>query len=82
MDTQLHPNATTELTLADLGYYTEDQIIQLFKISRNTCVDWRKRGTGPAYSRRGNQFFYHPDDLKVFIKANRQESAYTPKVEL
>jgi hypothetical protein len=82
MDTQNNPTAPLEFAPNALGYYTQDAVLKLFGITENTLVDWRKRGSGPAYSRRGNQFFYHPDDLRAFIELNRKDSLYVPKVKL
>lgn len=56
-----------------MGFLTEEQLTSLTKTTPKTVEDWRKRGTGPAYIRIGNAYFYELPDIVEFMKAQKKE---------
>ena len=56
-------------------YLTRDELArQLGKTSR-TLERWERQRVGPAITRIGNRVLYHIDDVKAWLRAQRQAVA-------
>lgn len=64
--------ANTEV-LSD--YLAEAALATQLEMSPRTLQRWRRLRTGPTPTMIGNKIYYHVDDLKVWLRAQRQESA-------
>lgn len=65
----------TGVSLASaIGCFTEEQLCQLAGITPSTAEAWRKRGTGPAYTRFGTRFLYPCDGVAKFIQERLRSS--------
>jgi hypothetical protein len=49
--------------LHDLGFITEDDTAEIYGIVIPTLPNWRCRGIGPAWHKRGPDVVYHIDDI-------------------
>lgn len=56
-----------------MGLISEEQLVELAKITPKTAEDWRRRGTGPRYRRFGNAYFYLLEDVIEFITLSKKE---------
>lgn len=56
-----------------MGLISEEQLIELAKITPKTAEDWRKRSTGPRHKLFGNAYFYLLEDVIEFIKIGKKE---------
>ena len=55
-------------------YTPEDEAATQFKNSARTWQRWRRLGTGPTPTIIGNKVYYHVDDLKTWLRAQRREA--------
>lgn len=51
----------------DMGFLTENDVAELFGVSKSTLENWRRHGTGPAYAHAGNCFFYPVKGVSAFL---------------
>jgi hypothetical protein len=54
------------------AYRTETEQAQLLGKALRTVRNWRKNGTGPAYTRMGNQFLYRDDWTAAWLEKGKQ----------
>ena len=79
----METNKQTQDPICD-GFYTEDQIVEIFDISKPTAEDWRKRHKGPPYACIGNRFFYPKAGVVEFIEMrvkSKEDSKATPSTK-
>lgn len=50
-----------------MGFLTEDDIADLFNVTKSTLDNWRRNGTGPAYAYAGNSFFYPVRGVSAYL---------------
>ena len=61
---------------AKLECFTEEDFQQLAGATASTVEAWRKRGTGPAYVRLGNRFYYpHSAVAEYFESVQRKDKS-------
>lgn len=60
-----------------MGFLTEDDVAQLFSVTRPTLENWRRHGTGPAYAYAGNCFFYPVQGISTFLMARVKGFGFT-----
>lgn len=61
----------------DLNYLTSAQLCALAGIEEGTAMAWRKRGTGPAYTRFGTVYLYPRKAVAEFIEARLRAGSST-----
>lgn len=55
-----------------LGFFTEEQMIEITKVKKETLEHWRKHYKGPPPMLFGNAFFYAIDDVKDYMHSLRK----------
>lgn len=73
-------NQLTASSLARLvGCFTEQELSELAGVKPATVDAWRRRGTGPTYTRFGSSFLYPIESVKSFlISTAKSRSGYDP----
>jgi hypothetical protein len=59
----------------EMGVLTEDDMTNVFKVTRPTLENWRRHGTGPAYVHVANQFFYPINAVGEFLTSRMHKQA-------
>ena len=57
-------------------YTPEDEAATQCGNSQRTWQRWRRLGSGPTPTIIGNKVYYHVDDLKAWLRAQRQEAPH------
>ena len=55
-----------------LGFLTEEQMIEITQVKKETLEHWRKHGKGPIPTLFGRAFFYALDDVKDYMHSLRR----------
>lgn len=54
---------------------TESQLVDYWKVSRNTLRKWRSTGFGPLYIKVGGRILYRMEDIEIFEQENLYRSS-------
>lgn len=54
-------------------YLTRDDLAQQLGRSTRTLGRWERQRVGPAVTKVGNRILYHIDDVRAWLRAQRQE---------
>lgn len=57
-----------------LDCFTDEDLQRLAGVKASTTEAWRKRGTGPAYTRLGRQFFYPREKVREFLDSRLRQT--------
>ena len=60
-----------ESELYQLGFRTETETHEIYDVEIPTLRNWRSRGIGPAWHKRGRDVVYHIDDIKNHLASRR-----------
>lgn len=52
-------------------YLTSQEVEQVYNIPTRTLEDWRHRGIGPSYHKRGKRVLYSVVTLDAFFESSR-----------
>lgn len=55
-----------------LGFLTEEQMIEITQVKKETLEHWRKHGKGPIPALFGRAYFYSLDDVKDYMLSLRR----------
>ena len=83
LDTETTPGRLDVTKLAhELDCFTEADLCQLAKITPGTAEAWRKRGTGPEYTRIGNTVLYPRKPLAEFLHSRVRRGGFVRPKDL
>jgi hypothetical protein len=60
---------------------TAEDVAALLSVPVTAVNDWRSRGVGIAHVKIGKFVRYHPEDVRKFVNANRQQPSVQAALE-